>query len=106
MEYLLLICGRLEKRVADKVRNNTYAAATAEYLTNDAIRGGTYDVSTGKFTSATTAPTGYTASADYGASPTLTSFSVVIDPSATATEPVQVYPKDSSSEGTYNKTSN
>lgn len=23
MEYLLLICGRLEKRVADKVRNNT-----------------------------------------------------------------------------------
>jgi hypothetical protein len=35
MEYLLLICGRLEKRVADKVRNNSRRDITMPKTRNE-----------------------------------------------------------------------
>ena len=37
MEYLLLICGRLEKRVADKVRNNTKERVYVRYVNGQKV---------------------------------------------------------------------
>ena len=80
-----------------------YAAAAAAYLTDDSIKGGTYDVTTGRFTTAATAPEAKTAE-DYGASGAIPSFNVTItEGSGTTDSTISVTPKDSGAGATYNK---
>ena len=76
-----------------------YAAASAEYLENDAVTGGTYDAEKGTFTvnnNVTDAD-----AQDYGASATGTikTFTVTISNNV-----VKVTPQDSGTDATYNKT--
>lgn len=79
-----------------------YAAAAAAYLTDDSIKGGTYDIKTGKFTTAT-APQELTAK-DYGASGAIESFNVIItEGTGTTDSTISVTPKDSGAGATYNK---
>lgn len=83
-----------------------YAAAAAAYLTDDSIKGGTYDVTTGRFTTAATAPEAKTAE-DYGASGAIPSFNVTItEGSGTTDSTISVTLKDSGTGATYNKQTN
>ena len=75
-----------------------YAAASAAYLGDDTVKGGTYTTADGKFVAATTAPTA-AASQDYTKSPTITSFKVIIGVDGV----VSVSPKDNGKDATYNK---
>ena len=76
-----------------------YAAASAAYLGDDTVKGGTYTTADGKFVAVkTTAPTA-AASQDYTKSPTITSFTVIIGDDGV----VSVSPKDSGEGKTYNK---
>ena len=76
-----------------------YAAASAAYLGDDTVKGGTYTTADGKFVAVTTtAPTAAT-SQDYTKSPTITSFTVIIGGDGV----VSVSPKDSGKDATYNK---
>jgi hypothetical protein len=80
-----------------------YAAAAAAYLTDDSIKGGTYDVTTGKFITAATAPAAETAK-DYGASGVIQSFIVTItEGTGTTDSTISVTPKDNGTGATYNK---
>jgi prepilin-type N-terminal cleavage/methylation domain-containing protein len=80
-----------------------YAAAAAAYLTDDSIKGGTYDIKTGKFTTATAAPKELDAK-DYGASGAIESFNVIItEGTGTTDSTISVTPKDSGAGATYNK---
>lgn len=80
-----------------------YAAAAAAYLTDDSIKGGTYDVSTGKFTTSTKAPE-EAAAQDYGASGAINSFKVIItEGTGTTDSTISVTPKDNGTGATYNK---
>ena len=78
-----------------------YAAASAAYLGDDTVNGGTYTTAAGKFVATkapTKAPTA-AASQDYTKSPTITSFTVIIGDDGV----VSVSPKDSGNDATYNK---
>ena len=74
-----------------------YAAASAAYLGDDTVKGGTYTTADGKFVAATTAPTA-AASQDYTKSPTITSFTVIIGEDGV----VSVSPKDNGTGASYN----
>ena len=75
-----------------------YAAASAAYLGDDTVKGGTYTTADGKFVAVkTTAPTA-AASQDYTKSPTITSFTVIIGDDGV----VSVSPKDKGTGATYN----
>ena len=90
--------GQLQKA---RIRTNeanaraAYASATAAYLANDTITGGTYNAKTGVFTEATEAVSPASAT-DYATSE-LDSFTVVITNGV-----ADVTPKDNNTDGTYN----
>ena len=70
-----------------------YAATAAAYLTDDSIKGGTYYITTGKFTTAAKAPEAKTAE-DYGASGAIQSFNVTITEGTETTDStISVTPK-------------
>jgi prepilin-type N-terminal cleavage/methylation domain-containing protein len=75
-----------------------YAAASAEYLEDDTIKGGTYDVEKGTFTVNNNVTNA--AAQDYGASSTgaIKTFTVTISGNG-----VKVTPQDSGDKATYNK---
>ena len=75
-----------------------YAAASAAYLGDDTVKGGTYTTADGKFAAVKT-PIAAAASQDYTKSPTITSFTVIIGDDGV----VSVSPKDSGNDATYNK---
>ena len=74
-----------------------YAAASAAYLSDDTVVGGSYTIKDGKFTSGIASTI---EAKDYGASPTIDKFGVSIATDGTVT----VTPKDSGGkDATYNK---
>ena len=82
-----------------------YAAAAAAYLTDDNVKGGTYNVSDGKFTSETTAPQ-QVGAVDYGSASvgSIETFTVVIkEGNGTADSTITVTPKDNGTGADYNK---
>ena len=74
-----------------------YAAASAAYLGDDKVKGGTYTTADGKFVAVEKAPTA-AASQDYTKSSTITSFTVIIGDDGV----VSVSPKDNGTGATYN----
>ena len=72
-----------------------YAAASAAYLSDDTVVGGSYTIKDGKFTSGTASTL---EANDYGAS-TIDTFGVSIATDGTVT----VTPKDNGKDATYNK---
>ena len=95
------------RRATNQANTRTaYAAAVAAYLTDDSIKGCTYDVTTGKFTTATTVPASESAK-DYGASGAIQSFSVTItEGTGTTDSTISVTPKDNGTGATYYKAHN
>lgn len=78
-----------------------YAAAAAAYLTDDTIKGGTYDVASGKFTTSTTATD--LAAQDYGTGSTIKTFNVTITEGTSTTDStISVTPKDNGTAKSYN----
>ena len=73
-----------------------YAAASAAYLSDDTVVGGSYTIKDGKFTSGKASTI---EAKDYGASPTIDTFGVSIATDGTVT----VTPKDNGKDATYNK---
>ncbi len=75
-----------------------YAAASAAYLGDDTVKGGTYTTADGKFVAEKTKALTAAASQDYTKSPTITSFTVIIGDDGV----VSVSPKDNGTGATYN----
>lgn len=90
--------GKARRATNQANARSAYAEASAAYLGDDTVKGGTYTTADGKFVAETKAAPKAAASQDYTKSPTITSFTVIIGDDGV----VSVSPKDNGTGATYN----